>query len=118
MEFDEAAQALGFLPRERRSVGVAGARVLEAKPNAYMTYVVQAYPDGTALFTWEFALGEYLAQRGIQMGSDETLNQFIYPRQDLRGPQDAPWLASVIEETEEMLAQIRLARPEGDEDAG
>jgi len=41
-----------------------------------MTYTVQAFQDGTALFTWEFAVGEYLATKGIQSGSDETLNQF------------------------------------------
>jgi hypothetical protein len=27
------------------------------------------------MFTWEFALGDYLAGRGLQVGSDEALNQ-------------------------------------------
>lgn len=112
MEFEEALEALGFRPRQGRNVGTGGARVLEAQPNAFMRYVLQVYDDGTALLTWEFALGEYLARRGIQMGSDETLNQFIYPRQDLRGPQDGSWLVSAVEQTQAMLAEVDLAQPE------
>jgi hypothetical protein len=117
MEFEEASEALGFRPRQGRNVGTGGAQVLEAQPNPFMRYVLQVYADDTALFTWEFALGEYLALRGIQMGSDETLNQFIYPRQDLRGPQDGPWLISAVEQTQAMLAEIHLAQPEPAEEA-
>ncbi len=36
----------------------------------------KSFADTTALFTFEFAIGEYLATKGIQIGSDETLNQF------------------------------------------
>ena len=64
------------------------------------------------MFSWEFALGDYLAGRGIQMGSDEALNQFVYPRVDLRGPHDGAWLVSAVEQTEAMLSTIRLDRPE------
>jgi len=78
-----------------------------------MTYMVHADPDGTATFSWEFALGEFLLTRGIQVGSDETLNQFAYPREDVRGPQDGAWLASAIEQAEALLADVRLDRPEG-----
>jgi hypothetical protein len=77
-----------------------------------MTYTVHAFDDGTAMFTWEFALGDYLAGRGLQVGSDEALNQFTYPREDLRGPQDGAWLVSAVEQTEAMLSTIRLDRPE------
>jgi hypothetical protein len=117
MDFDEAARELGFHPRQQGSAGGGGVRTLEAQPNPYMTYVVQVYPDGNALFTWEFALGEYLAIQGIQMGSDETLNQFIFPRTDVRGPADAAWLAATIEQTETMLETIRLDRPSAAEPA-
>jgi hypothetical protein len=112
VDLEEAAQALGFRSRQGRNAGTAGAKVLESKPNAFMTFVLQLHNDGTALFTWEFALGEYLALRGIQMGSDETLNQFVYPREDLRGPQEASWLVSAIERTEATLSEIDLAHPE------
>jgi hypothetical protein len=110
MTFEDALTEHGFAPNEQRAP--RGVRAFEARPNAYLTYTVQAFEDGTALLTWEFALGEYLATKGIQFGSDETLNQFAYPREDLRGGQDGAWLASAIERSETLLAEIRFDRPE------
>jgi hypothetical protein len=110
MEFDEALARLGFEPSSERSP--RGVRVYVARPNRFLTYTVQAFEDGTALFSWEFAVGEYLATKGIQFGSDETLNQFAYPRQDLRGRQDAAWLASAVEQAESLLADVRFDRAE------
>ncbi len=112
MEFDEALARLGFTPSgEFTSRGAT--RVFSANPNRFLTYTVQAFDDGTALFTFEFAIGEYLATKGIQFGSDETLNQFAYPRQDIRGPQDGAWLMAAVERAEALLADVRLDRPEG-----
>jgi hypothetical protein len=110
MEFREALDALGFRPAT--GGGPSGARVFVAQPNRYITYTVQAFEDGTALFTWEFAVGEYLTTKGIQFGSDETLNQFMFPRQDERGPQDGAWLAGAIERAEQGLGGLRFDRPE------
>jgi hypothetical protein len=112
MEFDEALERFGFYLREERGFG-RGAQLYVAKPDRYLTYMVHTYQDGTAIFSWEFALGEYLLTKGIQVGSDETLNQFAYPREELRGPQDGTWLTSAIERTEAMLADLRFDRPEG-----
>ena len=111
MRFDEALDRFGFQQRQERGFG-GSARLYVAEPNSFLTYTVHAYPDGTAIFSWEFALGEYLLTRGIQVGSDETLNQFAYPREDLRGSQDGTWLTSAIERTEAMLADLRFDRPE------
>ena len=111
MEFDEALERFGFHLREERGFG-KGARLYVATPDRFLTYMVHAYPDGSAIFSWEFALGEYLLTKGIQVGSDETLNQFAYPREELRGPQDGAWLTSAIERTEALLADLRLDRPE------
>lgn len=111
MDFEKALAKLGFRLGEKRAFG-GGARLYEAHPNAFMTYTVQAFDDGTAIFSWEFALGEYLAGRGMQVGSDEALNQFVFPRQDLRGRQDGAWLVSAVEQTEAMLSTVRLDRPE------
>jgi len=112
VDFDEALAKLGFAPSQQRAFGVAGATRYEARPNSFMTYTVDALDDGTAIFSWEFALGDYLADRGLQMGSDEALNQFVFPRQDLRGAQSGAWLVGAIEQTEAMLSMIRLDRPE------
>ncbi len=113
MEFDEALERFGFRLREARGFGGRDARLYAAAPNRHMTYMVHVYPDGTAIFSWEFALADFLATRGIQVGSDEALNQFMYPREDLRGRQDGAWLTSAIERTEAMLADLRFDRPEG-----
>ena len=112
MEFGEALERFGFRQMERSGFGRRGSVVYVSDPNRYLTYTVQAEPDGTATFSWEFALGEYLLTKGIQVGSDETLNQFAYPRADLRGRQDGAWLSSAIEGTEALLSTIRLDHPE------
>ena len=110
MSFDEALDALGFAPETGRTP--RGVRVYVARPNPFLTYTVQAFADGTALFSWEFAVGEYLLAKGIQFGSDETLNQFAYPRVDTRGPQDGAWLASAIDRANAQLAEVRFDLPE------
>ena len=112
MEFAEALDRFGFARSEGRGWSRDGTTLYTAQPNAYLTSMVHAYEDGTALFSWEFALGEYLLTKGIQFGSDETLNQFAYPRADLRGRQDGAWLSSAIEGTEALLSTIRLDHPE------
>jgi hypothetical protein len=91
------------LDRESR-----GVRHYVRRPNPYLTYWVQVHEDGTALFTWEFAIGEYAATLDLQVGSDEHLNTFLFPRRDARGPQDLAWLASQIERTEALLRSVSL----------
>lgn len=110
MDFGSGIASLGFAPSGDRAP--RGVRVFTASPNRFLTYTVQAFEDGTALFSWEFAVGEYLATKGIQFGSDETLNQFAFPREDERGPQEAEWLAGCIERAEAQLASVRFDRPE------
>jgi hypothetical protein len=108
VDFAEALDRYGFQQEEQRVS--TGTRLFAAHPNPYLTYWVHAYRDGTALFTWEFAIGEYLASKGVQIGSDETLNQFAYPRVDSRGAQDGTWLTAVIEQAQALLADVRLDR--------
>jgi hypothetical protein len=113
MEFDEALAAHGFRRSDERQVGSERSRQYVATPNRFMTYSVHTYDDGTAIFSWEFAIADYLADKGIQIGSDEALNQFLYPREDGRGPQDGAWLDAAIEHVRETLASLRLDQPEG-----
>ena len=110
MEFQEALDRFGFEPETGRSP--RGVRVYNAHPNRFLTYSVQIFEDERALFTFEFAIGDYLATKGIQIGSDEALNQFAYPRHDVRGRQDGAWLTSAIEHAEALLADVRLDRPD------
>lgn len=113
MDFHEALSSLGFRASEERRVGGRGGTLHVATPNAFMTYTVQAYEDGTALFTWEFAIAQYVSALGMEVGSGEQLNLFLYPREDLRGAQDAAWLSSAIDRTEQLLASVRLDDPTG-----
>ena len=112
MDFAEALSRLDFAPSDERGLGQGDATAFVARPNAFMTYTVFTYADDTAIFSWEFALGEYLSKRGIQVGSDEALNQFMYPRQDIRGAHDGTWLIGAIEQTEAMLSDLRFDRPD------
>ncbi len=104
MTFEDSLAGFGFtFDRDNR-----GVRHFVRRPGPYLTYWLQARDDGTALFTWEFAIGEFAASLGLQVGSDEHLNTFLFPRQDNRGPQDATWVASQIERTEAILRSFSL----------
>lgn len=104
MTFEEALATLGFaLDRESR-----GVRHFHRRPNAFLTYWLQTREDGTALFTWEFAIAEYAATLGLQVGSDEHLNTFLFPSDDATGPQEPAWVAAQIERTEALLRSVRL----------
>jgi len=109
--FIEALERAGF--RRGPSQGVGRDRALwTATPNRFMTEMVHVYPDGTALFTWEFAIADYLAERGLQVGTAESDNQFLYPREDARGPQDPAWLTAAIGQMEALLSSVRLDHPD------
>ena len=110
MDFFEALKRRGFIPGQQRVGG--GLQTFSARPNRFLTYWVHVYDDGTALFTWEFAITDYLLEHGMQLGSGEALNTFLFPVQDERGAQDPAWLAHAIELAEARLREVNLA---GDE---
>ena len=111
VDFGEALERLGFAPsQERPSRGV---KTYVMAANRYLTHWVHTYEDGTALFSWEFAVTDYLLERRIQLGSSERLNLFMYPAEDERGPQDPGWLVSVLDRAEAQLRSINFAEPEG-----
>jgi hypothetical protein len=108
VDFEDALRDLGFvLERDAR-----GIRHYAQRPTRYLTYWVQVHDEGHALFSWEFAIGEFAAARGLQVGSDEHLNTFLYPKEDSRGPQDATWLASRLEVTEALLRSLSFLDPD------
>jgi hypothetical protein len=109
MDFDEGLATLGFRLSDERRKG--GLRAYSAAPNRFLTYWVHAFEDGTALFTWEFAIGDFLNEHGLQIGSNETLNTFMFPSVDERGEQDTAWLAAAVERAEGQLASLDFARP-------
>ena len=110
MEFEEALERLGFRGAEERVTH--GAHLYRADPNRFLTYWLHAYDDGSALFTWEFSIVDYLATKGIQVGSSEALNLYMFPKRDDRGPQEAAWLAGALDRVEERLRSLRFDDPE------
>jgi len=106
VDFFDALHQLGFTSTQDRPA--RGSQTLSLQPNRFLTYWVHVYDDGSALFTWEFAVTDYLLERGIQLGSSESLNLFMFPTEDERGPQDSAWLAGAIDRTEERLRSVNF----------
>ena len=75
----------------------------------YLTYWVHWNPEeGTVLFTWELAVGEFMHDHGLQIGANETLNLFLFPQHDGRGPADVSFVAQELDRAESLLGSIRL----------
>jgi hypothetical protein len=110
VEFEEALGRLGFRAAEERVTREA--RLYRFDPNAYLTYWLHVYEDGTALLTWEYAIVDYLTTKGLQVGSSEALNLYMFPVEDDRGAQDAAWLAAALDRVEKRLRSLRFDAPE------
>ncbi|CAN5326308.1 hypothetical protein BH20ACT24_BH20ACT24_22810 [soil metagenome] len=110
MDFFEALERLGFrLAQDRPS---RGSQAFVSQRNAYLTYWIHVYDDGSALFTWEFAVTDYLLRLGIQLGSSERLNLFMFPVEDDRGVQEAGWLAGAMDRADARLRSVDFTSPE------
>jgi hypothetical protein len=110
VDFFDALGQLGFSASQDRPS--RGAQAFAFTPNRFLTYWVHVYDDDMALFTWEFAITDFLLERGIQLGSSETLNLFMFPKEDERGPQEAAWLAGAMDRVEERLRGVNFAEPD------
>jgi hypothetical protein len=112
VDFEDGLAALGFA----YSRGGRGGTTYGRAANAYLTYYVQDLGDAGALFTWEFAIAEYVAGLGLQVGSDEHLNTFLYPRTDARGPREPVWVSEQMDRAEELLRSLSFVdvEPQGD----
>jgi hypothetical protein len=106
MAFDDELGLLGFrLAQEKRD----GTRTFSLARNRYLTYWLHLPADDTtALFTWEFALGEYMDEYGLQVGANEPLNQFLFPQVDTEVVQDMAEVAKAMERTEAMFAGMNF----------
>jgi hypothetical protein len=102
MAFDDELGLLGFrMNQERRD----GTRTFSLARNRYLTYWLHVpADDGVALFTWEFALGEYMDEYGLQVGANEPLNQFLFTEV----AQDMAEVAKAMERTEAMFAGMNF----------
>ena len=98
--------ALGFRMIQQDRKGVVQ---YSLRATRYLTYWIHWDPgDGTVLFTWEMAIGDYMHDRGLQVGANESLNTFLYPQLDARGPDDVAFIASELDRTEALLRSMDL----------
>jgi hypothetical protein len=102
--FDNDLQLLGFQPaQERRD----GHRVFSLARNRFLTYWVHVPPDdGQALFTWEFAIGAYVEEYGLQIGTNEPLNQFLFPQRDEDVAQELGEVVRAMERVETIFREM------------
>ena len=79
------------------------------KENRYLTYHVHWDPDAEGiLFTWEFAVGEFFDHRGMQIGSNEALNLFLFPQFDSRGAADVSFVAGELDRVEQVFRSLNF----------
>ena len=98
--FDEELKLVGFtLTQEKRD----GSRSFSLARNRFLTYWLHVPYDGLALFTWELAIGEYMHEYGLQLGTNEPLNQFLFPQVD---QELEPDLAEVVKAMERVEASF------------
>lgn len=105
-EFARDLNDLGFrfVQEGRGGIGQYSRRV-----TPYLTvWVHHGTRDAHVLVTWELALGEYLDRLGMQVGSNEPLNQFLFPQRDVRGPADIGFVVAELDRVETLLRSIDL----------
>lgn len=81
-----------------------------ANVNRYVQFTLFLEQD-SILLTWRVGLGEYMIDRGWQIGGAESASQELYPQRDVRLPADADAVAAEIRRTLGQL-QIDLAAPD------
>ena len=111
MAFDEDLKLVGFrLVQEKRD----GSRTFSLARNPYLTYWLHVPWDeaADAIFTWEFAIGEYMDDYGLQIGTNEPLNQFLFPQTDQQVDQDLGAVVAAMEQVERMFAGMDFASRE------
>jgi hypothetical protein len=105
--FESELASLGFAPAQKDRRGVVQ---YARQPNRFLTEWVHDYGDD-ALFTWEFDLGEFVAEAGWQIGAAETSFQILYPQFDVRIARDIEAVAVEVQRLEQRLNGLDLADP-------
>lgn len=97
---DDQLEALGFRAMTRGR----GAASWVAGVNRFLEFTLRDEGDSLVV-TWRFDLGEFMLERGWQIGGAETTFQELYPQRDVRIPAD---ISSVEAEIRRTLGQLRL----------
>ena len=109
MGFSDDLESIGFV---YQSAGRGGVHHYALHGNRFLTYYCHVSDDeSSAVFSWEFALGEYCLMRGLRVGANEVLNIFMYADQDVAIAPSLAAVVSQIDAAETMLNSLRLADP-------
>ncbi len=107
--FTDDLESVGFV---FQSVGRNGVRHYALQGNRYLTYYCHVASDETGgVFSWEYALGEFCAAMGLQVGANDVLNIFLYADEDVAVPPSVAAVVAQIDATETRLNSLRLAEP-------
>ncbi len=90
--FEAELEALGFVDQ---GMTRWGGRSWLLEFNRFVTFTVHDHGD-EVVFTWACALGDYMLERGMQIGAGETSFQELYPSHDVRLPADPDALRAEI----------------------
>ena len=105
-QFQRDLEALGFRLIQERSTGVAQ---FALSVSQYLTYWVHwDLPAEQVLFTWEHAIGEYFNGADMQIGSNDEMNGYLFPKHDTRGPQDITFVVDEMDRVEQILRAVNL----------
>jgi len=98
---DDELHSLGFAHAgdSRR-----GGRQWALEFNRFLTITLHDFSDHMIL-TWSFRLGDYLLERGWQIGAAETSFQELYPRSDVKLDRE---IGAVEAEITRVLGTLRL----------
>lgn len=97
---------LGF-----REVGRSRGRpAWAANVNRHLQFTLYLEGD-RVLLSWRFGLGEFMLERGLQIGGAESASQELYPQHDVRLPAEASAVEAEISRTFGRL-RFDLADPE------
>jgi hypothetical protein len=99
--FDDELEALGF---RAGASSRRGGRHWTLAFNRFLTFTLHDYRDAV-LLTWAFALGEFVEERGLVVGSGETSFHELFPRNDVKLALD---IEAVKGEITRVLSTLRL----------
>lgn len=105
--FHDDLVGLGFVAVQKDRRGVLQ---YVRRANSYLSQWV--HDDGSeALFTWEFALGEFCEAAGWQIGAAETSLHILYPQFDVQLARDGAAVSAEVVRLESRLDHLNLSDP-------
>lgn len=101
---DEELAAAGFVLTQRRRTERCYAR----RANPYLVFWLTVAVTGEAELTWEFELGQYLADGGFAFSGQDEVSLLLFPTDELHAPFTSEGVVSMLRAAERRLAAVDL----------